>query len=74
LPASTAYPSDEEFIAAYCRRRGIDGIDNFRMGAILQGVLKRALEGNASNPESAKKLGGYLPIFAENGLRVLDKG
>jgi len=27
--ASLGLPSDEEFIAAYCRRRGIDGIDNF---------------------------------------------
>lgn len=25
-------------------------------------------------PEHAKKLGGYLPIFAKNGLRVLEKG
>ncbi len=52
-------PTDAEFIAAYCRRRGLKGIDNFgyylafcffRMAAIIQGVLKRALEGNASTP------------------------
>jgi hypothetical protein len=40
--------------------------------AILQGVLKRALDGNASNPERALRMGGYLPVFAEHGLRVLD--
>ena len=57
-------PTDAEFIAAYCRRRGLKGIDNFgyylafcffRMAAIIQGVLKRALDGNASNPEYGLK-------------------
>lgn len=71
--------TDEEFIAAYCRRRGIAGIDRFgfylafncfRMGAILQGVLKRALDGNASNPERARRLGSFVPGFAEAGLKA----
>lgn len=71
--------SDEEFIAAYCARRGLSGIDNFgfylafsyfRMGAILQGVLKRALDGNASSPDQAKRLGAYVPAFAEAGLKA----
>jgi aminoglycoside phosphotransferase (APT) family kinase protein len=71
--------SDEEFIAAYCARRGLAGIDRFgfylafcyfRMGAILQGVLKRALDGNASSPEQAKRLGAYVPAFATAGLKA----
>ncbi|SDI87088.1 phosphotransferase family protein [Lutimaribacter saemankumensis] len=71
--------TDEEFIAAYCKRRGIAGIDRFgfylafnyfRMGAIIQGVLKRALDGNASNPERAMRLGSFVPSFAEAGLRA----
>lgn len=75
-------PSDAEFIETYCRRRGLAGIDNFgfylsfsffRMGAILQGVLKRALDGNASNPERAMKLGDYVPVFAKSGLDALDR-
>ena len=75
--AALGLPTDAEFIAAYCRRRGIDGIDGFgfylafcffRMGAILQGVKKRGREGNASNPEKAAKLGSYVPLFAQNGL------
>ena len=75
-------PSDAEFIAAYCRRRGLKGIDNFgyylafcffRMAAIIQGVLKRALEGNASNPEYGLKLGQYVPVFARHGLEALDR-
>jgi len=75
-------PSDEDFIAQYCQRRGLKGVDNFgyflsfsffRMAAIIQGVLKRALDGNASNPERALKIGQYVPVFAEHGLRALDK-
>ncbi len=73
-------PSDEAFVEAYCRRRGLPGIDNFgfylsfsffRMAGILQGVLKRALDGNASNPERAEKLGGFVPVFAQSGLQAL---
>ena len=72
-------PSDAAFIAAYCRRMGLEGIDRFgfylafcffRMGAILQGVKKRGQEGNASNPEKAAKLGSYVPLFAQQGLRA----
>jgi aminoglycoside phosphotransferase (APT) family kinase protein len=81
--ASLGLPSDEAFIAQYCERRGLDGIDNFgyyvgfcffRMAAIIQGVLKRALDGNASNPERAMKVGAFVPIFAENGLKALERG
>ncbi len=75
--AAEGLMTDEEFVAAYCAQRGLPGIDKFgfylafnffRMGGILQGVLKRALDGNASNPERAKKLGGFVPIFARAGL------
>jgi aminoglycoside phosphotransferase (APT) family kinase protein len=74
-------PSDEEFIAAYCAHRGLPGIDNFgfylsfcffRMAGIIQGVLKRALDGNASNPERALKVGEYVPVFAQRGLDALE--
>ncbi|KUP92646.1 phosphotransferase family protein [Tritonibacter horizontis] len=73
--------TDQAFIDAYCQRRGLPGIDNFgfylgfsffRMAAILQGVLKRALDGNASNPDRAMTLGGYVPSFAQAGLQALD--
>lgn len=75
-------PTDEEFIGCYCDRRGLPGIDNFgyflafsffRMAAIIQGVLKRALDGNASNPERALKVGQFVPVFAEHGLRSLER-
>lgn len=79
--AELGLPSDEEFIARYCERRNIAGIDDFgfylsfcffRMAGIIQGVMKRALDGNASNPERALKLGQYVPVFAERGLKALD--
>lgn len=75
-------PSDAAFIAQYCQRRGLSGIDNFgyflsfsffRMAAIIQGVLKRALDGNASNPERAIQLGQYVPVFARHGLDALKR-
>ena len=80
--ASLGLPSDNEFIAAYCDRRGIGPIADFefylafcffRMGAILQGIVKRTQDGTASNPERAKKLAGYLPVFAQHGLSQLER-
>jgi aminoglycoside phosphotransferase (APT) family kinase protein len=81
--AALGLPSDEDFIAEYCARRGLGGIDNFgyylgftffRMAAIIQGVLKRALDGNASNPERAMKVGAFVPVFAQHGLDALKRG
>ncbi|EAQ03795.1 phosphotransferase family protein [Pseudooceanicola batsensis HTCC2597] len=74
--------TDEEFVESYCKRAGIDGIDRFgfylafaffRMAAIIQGVYKRALDGNASNPERARKMGESVPHFAEAGLNAARK-
>lgn len=71
--------SDQRFIDTYCDRRGLPGIDDFnfylafcffRMAAILQGVKKRALDGNASDPERGLKLGEYVPEFARAGLEA----
>ena len=68
---------DQEFIDAYCARRGICEIKNFgfylafccfRMAGILQGVKKRALDGNASNPKRALNMGQHVPKIAKAGL------
>lgn len=81
--AALGLPTDQEFIAAYCQRRGLNGIDDFgyylgfcffRMAGIIQGVLKRALDGNASNPERAIKVGAFVPVFAQHGLDALKRG
>ncbi len=69
--------SDAEFIETYCRHADIPGIEGFgfyqaftlfRMAGIIQGVYKRALDGNASNPERALKMGELVPRFAKAGL------
>ncbi|MBS0125242.1 phosphotransferase family protein [Thetidibacter halocola] len=81
--AAAGLPSDEDFVTAYCARRGIDRPDRFgfyvafaffRMAAILQGVKKRALDGNAANPEKGLRLGTFVPRFAELGLEARDHG
>ncbi|AUQ99007.1 phosphotransferase family protein [Phaeobacter inhibens] len=73
-------PSDQEFVASYCNRRNLPGVEDFgyylsfsffRMAAILQGVRKRGLDGNASNPEHAARLGAFVPDFARAGLAAL---
>ncbi len=70
---------DQEFVDHYCAARSIGGIDKFgfylafcffRMAGILQGVKKRALDGNASNPERALELGQMVPEFATLGLKA----
>jgi len=75
-------PSDTDFIAAYCARRGITRIADFgyylafsffRMAAILQGVKRRALDGNASNPSQALELGPLVPLLAAKALKALDR-
>lgn len=69
--------SDQRFIDTYCARRDLPGIDDFnfylafcffRMAAILQGVKKRALDGNAADPDRALRLGALVPDFARAGL------
>lgn len=81
--ASLGIPSDREFIGAYCKRMGLPGIDRFgfylafcffRMAAIIQGVKKRGLDGNASDPERAAKMGTYVPLFAQAGLEATKHG
>jgi hypothetical protein len=44
------------------------------MAAILQGVKRRGLEGTASEPERAVKLGAYVPLFANAGLEAAKHG
>ncbi len=70
-------PSDDAYVETYAKRVGLQNVPDmkfyvafafFRMAAILQGVKKRALEGNASNPEKAMQLGSYVPIMASRAM------
>jgi len=79
--ASLGIPSETEYVERYCRRMNIDGIDNwafylafsfFRLAAIIQGVAKRAVEGNASN-EKAAALGQWVDPLARKALAVISE-
>lgn len=78
-PAALGIPTEAEYVAAYCRRMGINGIDNwsfylafsfFRLAAICQGVAKRAADGNASNA-AADRVGAMVPPLAEMALNII---
>ena len=67
--AAAGIPSEGEYLAAYCRRTGSEDIAGwhfyiafalFRLAAILQGVLKRALDGNASSPDARERGSQYV--------------
>ncbi|MFO1115629.1 MAG: phosphotransferase [Beijerinckiaceae bacterium] len=72
-------PTEEEYVAKYCERIGVPNIPHwdfyiafnfFRLAAIIQGVKKRALDGNGSNPERGLKMGEMVPVLAELGLEI----
>ena len=65
--AALGIPSDEEYIAKYCKRTGRDSIDNwnfyivfslFRLAAIMQGIVKRAQIGTASSTDAHSSTDG----------------
>lgn len=78
--AARGIPTEKDYVARYCERRGIGAIDNwpfyvafsfFRLGAILQGVYKRSLDGNASNPEKAKLYGAAVPVLSQMAMQMI---
>jgi aminoglycoside phosphotransferase (APT) family kinase protein len=79
--ASLGIPEEQEYIAAYCRRTGRERIDNwnfylaynlFRIAAILQGIMKRALDGIAAS-EQALDAGKRARPLAELGWQYAQK-
>jgi aminoglycoside phosphotransferase (APT) family kinase protein len=75
-------PSEKDYIKTYCEKRNIASIDNwefylafsfFRLAAIVQGVHKRSLDGNASN-KHASKAGKIVKPLAQHGLDVISNG
>ncbi len=80
-PVALGIPTEEEYVAAYCQRMGIDRIDNwafylsfsfFRLAAICQGVAKRAADGNASNKRAAQ-VGAMVKPLAQMALGVIEE-
>ena len=79
--ARLGIPDEKTYVEAYCRRRGIAGIPDwtfylcfsfFRLAAICQGVYKRALDGNASNPEKARTYGEAVKLLAGLAAELID--
>lgn len=74
-------PTEDEYVAAYCRRTGRDGIENldfyfvyniFRLAGIAQGVYARSVQGNASN-ERAKELGALVAPMADYAWSIAQR-
>lgn len=75
-------PDEQETIARYCQQTGRDGIADwhvflafslFRLASILQGVYKRALDGNAANA-NALQVGRRASLLADVGWRIASEG
>ena len=66
-------PAEEDYVAKYCERTGRAPIDEldfylafsmFRLAAIVQGVYKRGLDGNASS-DSALSFGPMVEVLSD---------
>jgi aminoglycoside phosphotransferase (APT) family kinase protein len=77
--ASLGIPTEEEYVAQYCLRMGLEKVDHwvfflafsfYRLAAIAQGVAKRASQGNASN-ENARKVGEFVEPLANMALKII---
>ena len=77
--ATSGIPTEKEYVAAYCRRTGRAGIDNwnfylsfgvFRLASISQGVYRRVLNGVA--PSDRPAING-TPRLAEQALELLHR-
>ncbi len=69
--AALGIPSEEEYVAAYCRRTGRDNLPNvdylvvfvtFRLAAILHGIKGRLARGNASSAHAEQMVGQLEPL------------
>jgi aminoglycoside phosphotransferase (APT) family kinase protein len=81
--AALGLPSEADYVAAYCRRARVTQIADwsfliafsfFRVAAIVQGVYKRALDGNASDPERARRMGAVAPLMAKLAMEEVERG
>lgn len=79
--AALGIPDEQACIADYCARTGMNGIENFgfyvafsffRLAAIVQGVAKRAIDGNASSRD-AGKLGEFVEPIAALAFEAIEE-
>ena len=78
--SETGIPTEEAFLAEYCRLTGRNGIPNwnfylafsfFRLSSICQGVYKRGIMGNASSTEALAR-GRLARDFADLAWTLLE--
>lgn len=74
-------PTEEAYVAQYCTRRGITGVQNwtfalafsfFRLAGIAQGVKKRAQDGNASSSQAAE-VGAVVAMLGQKALEAINE-
>lgn len=79
ITPGSGIPTEDQYIADWCRRTGRDKPANFdlyvivnlfRMAAILQGIAKRAEEGTASDPD-ARAVGARAEPMAEIAWKMV---
>ena len=79
--AALNIPSEEEYVAAYCRRTARDGIPTldflmaynlFRLAAIYHGIKGRVLRGTAASGH-AQQMIEALPFLAEQAWKQAEK-
>jgi aminoglycoside phosphotransferase (APT) family kinase protein len=81
--AALGIPSEHDYVAAYCQRTGRMGIEPrdweyymvynmFRIAAIVQGVMARALQGNASSAQALETGRAARPL-AEMAWRQVER-
>ena len=75
---ASGVPPESELLDEYCRLAGIDEVPHwrvylafsfFRLAAILQGVYRRGLEGNAASREALSKR-ALVRVCADTGWRL----
>ncbi len=76
-------PTEAEYVAAYCKRTGREGVAKqdwefylvfnlFRLAAIMQGIMGRAVQGNAASAE-ALETGRRARPLAEEAWRQVER-
>jgi aminoglycoside phosphotransferase (APT) family kinase protein len=80
--AELGIPDERNYVAAYCKRTGRQSIEPrdwefylaynmFRLACIRQGIMRRVLDGNASNPDAAA-VGQRAGEMADSAWRLVE--
>lgn len=78
---SLGIPTEAEYVAAYCKRTGRTRIEHwdfylaynmFRLAAILQGIMKRVVDGTAAN-QAAEDSGRRAGFLATEGWAIAQR-